>query len=39
MIPILNNFCTPNPLDALSFYVYEARFDLANSIAKQPYGT
>jgi hypothetical protein len=35
----MNNFCTHNPLDALSFYVYGARFVLAISIARQPYGT
>ncbi len=39
IIPILNNFHTHNPLDAMSFYVYDAGFVLANSIAKQPYGT
>ncbi len=35
---ILNNLCTHSHVDALSFYIYDAGYVTANSIARQPFG-
>jgi hypothetical protein len=35
---ILNNLCLHCDIDALSFYIYDARYVIANSIARQPFG-
>jgi hypothetical protein len=37
-MPILNNFCTHSHIDALSFYIYDAGYVIANSIARRPFG-
>ena len=36
---ILNDLHTHSHIDALSFYIYDARFVIAKSIARQPFGT
>ncbi len=35
---ILNNLRTHSHIDALLFYIYDARYVIANSIARQPFG-
>jgi hypothetical protein len=35
---ILNNLHTHSHIDALSFYIYDAGYVIANSIARQPFG-
>jgi hypothetical protein len=35
---ILNNFCTHSHIDALLFYIYDAGYVIANSIARGPFG-
>ncbi len=37
-MPILNNLCTHSHIDALSFYIYDAGYVIANSIARRPFG-
>ncbi len=37
-MPILNNLHTHSHIDALSFYIYDARYVIANSIARRPFG-
>jgi hypothetical protein len=37
-MPILNNLGTHSHKDALSFYIYDARYVIANSLARQPFG-
>jgi hypothetical protein len=37
-MPILNNLRTHSHIDALLFYIYDAGFVIANSIARQPFG-
>ncbi len=35
---ILNNLRTHSHIDALSFYIYDVVYVIANSIARQPFG-
>jgi hypothetical protein len=35
---IPNNLHTHSHIDALLFYIYDAGYDIANSIARQPFG-
>jgi hypothetical protein len=35
---ILNNLCTHSHTDALSFYIYDTGYVIANSIDRQPFG-
>jgi hypothetical protein len=37
-MPILNNLRTHSHIDALSFYIYDTGYVIANSIARQPFG-
>jgi hypothetical protein len=37
-MPILNNLHTHSHIDALLFYIYDAVYVIANSIARQPFG-
>jgi hypothetical protein len=37
-MPILNNLRTHSHIDALSFYIYDAGYVVANSIARLPFG-
>ena len=37
-MPILNNLRTHSDIDALLFYIYDAWYVIANSIARQPFG-
>jgi hypothetical protein len=39
IIPILNYLHPRHHIDALLFYIYDAGFVVANSIARQPFGT
>ena len=38
-MPILNNLRTHSDIDALLFYIYDTGYVIANSIARQPFGT
>jgi hypothetical protein len=37
-MPILNNLHTHSHIDVLLFYIYDAGYVIANSIARQPFG-